>query len=658
MARAIVVGCALLCAGVALGQAQPPPQVNPPAAAPAPSPGGPPAATPQAAAAEPPGGYTVSGRVTGDVIANVPVSLRRSGSEITNTTTGSTGAYSFGNVADGEYTVHPTLPRIVFSPQDSPVTVNRANATVPDITSKPPSYGISGTVLGDDDEGIPSIQVTLSRNGVAISAKTTGSNGEYEFSDLSEGTYAVTPALANRVFTPSTWPVELHGANALASFTARPATKPLYKIYGTVSGAGTSGVSITVAGANSGSALTTDTGGFSVPGLENGNYVVTPSAPGFVFNPASISVTVKDGDAQQNFSATATQCTPPAVSFRWVGTRGAYMVTNPRFAPTPPPAAASAPASSRAAPLTPKHLGCGDPIEPPSIRILDRRGECVAVVQDVRNYQHCGMGDSAGCVEQVYSVALADTETPLVDNGYRVSVEFTGIQSCSGKVRVEDVVVQEQHHLSIDVGSSFGLNSAGSFVSHLEAALNANSRWQSWLYGDVDLRLTSFEETSANGDPKLAQAGRMTLDTAGRALFGLTQVDAYQPWIVPLLGAGLRTSPGDVVDVRYRGFVGARLQVSGYNAGEPAESFGETRGFVEVGYAYDRFWDGFPHRVYTEGQLEIPSFGSKWVRLLVRGKIDRPIGPPGTPAEVRVSLLTSLNPSTLGTFLGFAPKKP
>lgn len=658
MARAIAAGCALFCAGVALAQGQPT-QGSP--VAPAPAPGAPPPVTPPPAPAS---AYTISGRVTGDVIENVPVSLLRSGTEVMNTKTSSTGAYSFGNVANGAYTVHPTLPRIVFAPPDSPVTVNGADAPVPDIVSKRPAYAISGSVVGDDNQGIQGIQVTLSRNGVAISEQTTGSKGEYKFPDVSEGNYAVTPRSTDRVFTPSTWPVALDGANALASFTSRMLKATLYKIYGTVSGAGTSGVSIAVTGANSGSALTGDAGGFSVPGLANGNYVVTPSAPGFVFNPSSISVTIKDGDAQQNFSATATQCSPPAVSFRWVGTRGAYMVTNPRFAPTPPPAGGVAAASSLASPATQKRIRCEDPVEPPSIRILDRRGECMAVVQDVKNYRHCGMGDSAGCVEQVYSVPLTDAEPPLslVDNGYRVSVEFTGIQNCSGKVRVEDVVVQEQHHLAIDVGSSFGLNSAGSFVSHLEAALNANSRWKGWLYGDVDLRLTSFEATSPGNDPKLAQAGRMTLDTAGRALFSLSnlasEADAYQPWIVPVLGAGLRTSPGDVVDVRYRGFGGVRLQVLGYNAGEPAESFGETRGFVEIGYAYDRFWDGFPHRVYTEGQLEIPSFGSKWVRLLVRGNIDRPIAPPGTPAEVRLSLLTSLNPSTLGTFLGFAPKKP
>jgi hypothetical protein len=105
-------------------------------------------------------------------------------------------------------------------------------------------------------------------------------------------------------------------------------------------------------------------------------------------------------------------------------------------------------------------------------------------------------------------------------------------------------------------------------------------------------------------------------------------------------------------------FAGARVQVLGYNAGEPAENFANTRGFVELGYARDQFWSpGTQNRIYTEGQVEIPSFGSQFLRLLLRLKIDRAMGPPGGPSEVRISVLSSINPSVLGTLLGVSSKK-
>jgi N-acetylneuraminic acid mutarotase len=73
-----------------------------------------------------------------------------------------------------------------------------------------------------------------------------------------------------------------------------PATT--YTISGAVSGAVTSGVTITLGGAHSGTTATGAGGTFSFTGLANGTYTVTPALAGYTFNPVSASVAVSGGD--------------------------------------------------------------------------------------------------------------------------------------------------------------------------------------------------------------------------------------------------------------------------------------------------------------------------------------------------------------------------
>jgi hypothetical protein len=90
--------------------------------------------------------YTISGTLSGAAVAGVTVTL--SGATSATTTTGSTGAYSFAGLANGTYTVTPSLaghtfapnsvvvavsgasfPGHTFSPSSTPVTVSSANVT-------------------------------------------------------------------------------------------------------------------------------------------------------------------------------------------------------------------------------------------------------------------------------------------------------------------------------------------------------------------------------------------------------------------------------------------------------------------------------------------------------------------------------------------------
>jgi len=69
--------------------------------------------------------YSISGTISGDVKEGVTVSL--SGDASKSTTTAADGSYSFANLANGNYTVTPSLNGYTFNPTSIPVTINGAN---------------------------------------------------------------------------------------------------------------------------------------------------------------------------------------------------------------------------------------------------------------------------------------------------------------------------------------------------------------------------------------------------------------------------------------------------------------------------------------------------------------------------------------------------
>ncbi len=83
-----------------------------------------------------------------------------------------------------------------------------------------------------------------------------------------------------------------------------------YAIAGSVTPAASgSGTTLTLSGASSASATADSSGNYSFSSLANGNYTVTPSKPGYTFNPPSQSVTINSGNASGvDFAAIA----PPA----------------------------------------------------------------------------------------------------------------------------------------------------------------------------------------------------------------------------------------------------------------------------------------------------------------------------------------------------------
>ncbi len=247
--------------------------------------------------------YTVSGIVrdaanTG--IANVSVSLSGVGAY----TTGADGGFVFSNVPNGTYTVTPSLTDYTFDPPARSVIVASANTASQDFTGSPviPTYTVSGIVRDAANTGIANVSVSLS----GVGAYTTGADGGFVFSNVPNGSYTLTPSLADHTFDPPARSVTVAGANAAnQDFTGNPVI-PTYTISGIVrdtAGTGIANVSVSLSG---GGAYTTGAdGSYLFADIPNGSYTVTPSLADYTFDPPSLSVTVAGANAaNQDFTGT------------------------------------------------------------------------------------------------------------------------------------------------------------------------------------------------------------------------------------------------------------------------------------------------------------------------------------------------------------------
>jgi hypothetical protein len=159
-------------------------------------------------------------------------------------------------------------------------------------TGNPP-HGTS-TISGTISPAAYGIGVTMTVSGTGTGTVTTDSAGNYSFTDLANGPYTVTPQMAGWVFTPASQTVTTTGTTVLGvNFTITQT----YSISGTV-GPPVNGVgaTVTLSGGATGTTTVDSTGKFTFSGLNNGNYVVTPSFDGVAFTPLNQNVVVNNGD--------------------------------------------------------------------------------------------------------------------------------------------------------------------------------------------------------------------------------------------------------------------------------------------------------------------------------------------------------------------------
>ncbi len=146
----------------------------------------------------------------------------------------------------------------------------------------PPTLGVGATL-------------TLSQGTALVSMATADAGGNYHFSSVADGVYAVTPAKSGVAFSPTSQGVTVSGANATVAAFAASTVVATYTVSGSITpaslGAGAQ-VALSQGGVRLASATVNASGNYSFSGISNGSYVVTPTRTGATFAPASMSVTV------------------------------------------------------------------------------------------------------------------------------------------------------------------------------------------------------------------------------------------------------------------------------------------------------------------------------------------------------------------------------
>jgi hypothetical protein len=201
--------------------------------------------------------------------------------------------------------VKPTTPgtfpvKVEFFNQISGELLYTARTTI-NVTGSAAS-SISGNVTSG---GVPLAGVTMTLGGAASATAITDAAGNYSFAGLADGAYTVTPSLAGFAFTPPSSPVTVSSGNVTnVNFVGTPAVG--FSVSGTVrtpAGLPIAGVIMGLSGAVTKTVLTDTAGNYSLTGLPNGSYTVTPSRAGLAFTPPSRNVTISGGNVtSQDFT--------------------------------------------------------------------------------------------------------------------------------------------------------------------------------------------------------------------------------------------------------------------------------------------------------------------------------------------------------------------
>lgn len=168
------------------------------------------------------------------------------------------------------------------------------------------SHIISGHVFEGGSAPVSGAEVVLN-DGTSISSVITDTDGSYEFSHLREGrSFTVTAFKPHFTMTPASQSFSNLNNNQTLDFVATTTNAPFFTISGQVTdnGAGLAGVTVTLAGSQSGLRTTDSNGNYSFEVAGGGNYSVTPSLFPFSFSPLSPTFNNLSASQTANFIAT------------------------------------------------------------------------------------------------------------------------------------------------------------------------------------------------------------------------------------------------------------------------------------------------------------------------------------------------------------------
>jgi len=140
---------------------------------------------------------TVSGYILdGDGAGVYPCAIFITGDTYALSETDEDGYYET-NLINGSYTITPYLAGSTFYPSHDDIIVSGDAVTVDTMVEV---WLISGDIVDEADAGIDAVTVALT--GDKTDSALTGIAGHYEFANVPNGSYTVTPTKTDYVFTP------------------------------------------------------------------------------------------------------------------------------------------------------------------------------------------------------------------------------------------------------------------------------------------------------------------------------------------------------------------------------------------------------------------------------------------------------------------------
>jgi Bacterial pre-peptidase C-terminal domain len=240
-----------------------------------------------------------------------------------STTSDASSNYSMTGFAAGTYTVTPSKSGCTFSPASSSVTISSANVTA-NFTATcgtGDTQLTSGVALSGQSVAQAAWKyyyITVPSGATNVTFATTAATGDVDIFTQSNAKPTSTSYIC-RPYTSSgnetcsatnpvagTWWVGVNGY-AAGSFTITGTVTTPAATYSISGSAGTPGATLT---AGSASATSDASNNYSIGGLVNGTYSVTPTKSGCTFSPASASVTVSGANVTgTNFTASCSTTT-------------------------------------------------------------------------------------------------------------------------------------------------------------------------------------------------------------------------------------------------------------------------------------------------------------------------------------------------------------
>ena len=139
-------------------------------------------------------------------------------------------------------------------------------------TQPPPTSPSIYTISGSIAPGSTAAGAAVVLSGQSSATTTADGSGNYSFTGLSNGSYAITPSKSGYTFSPASLTATVNGANVSGeNFTAAANTSQGYSISGSVSANG-AGATLALSGASSATITADSSGNYSFTGLANGTY--------------------------------------------------------------------------------------------------------------------------------------------------------------------------------------------------------------------------------------------------------------------------------------------------------------------------------------------------------------------------------------------------